>query len=212
MSSEPTHGEQRLGLLTSSRASVIMHGSQAAWDTLRKDMWAYTPEEFDEKVKGGARAYGHEHEAEGAAKFWERHPELEIDLVKEPVVYRGAGELQGWLASSPDRMAYDMLEVNPSSDKLIGVEVKSPSTPETFEHHGLRDHFDQCQHGLLCTGWSKWYLVIHHGELYREFEILRDMKWQAEYLRRAQLFHQFCYEDRAVVRRRFSIRDLKKGK
>lgn len=209
---DTTAGEQRLGLLTSSKASVIMRGSQAAWDTLRKDMWAYTPDEFDQKTTKGARAYGHEHEAEGAAKFWERHPELEIEVIKDPIPYLGAGELHGWLASSPDRMAYDMMEVEPTNSSRIGVEIKSPTTIETIDHHTDKIHMDQIQHGLLCTGWSKWFLVVHHGEKYREYEVFRDLKWQAEYLRRAQLFHSFCYEDRTVVRRRLSIRDLKKGK
>lgn len=207
-----TAGEQRLGLLTSSKAHVIMRGSQAAWDTLRKDMWAYTPEEFDEKTKSGARAYGHEHEAEGAAKFWERHPELEIEIIKDPIPYLGAGELHGWLASSPDRMAYDMMEADPSNASKIGVEIKSPTSDDTFNFHTDVTHRDQIQHGLLCTGWSKWFLVVHHGLMYREFEIVRDLQWQAEYLRRAQLFHAFCYEDKPVARRRLSIRDLKKGK
>lgn len=210
-SPDQTHGEARLGLLTSSKAHVITRGSQAAWDGLRKEMWAYTPESFDEKVTKGARAYGHEHEAEGAAKFWERHPDLEIELVTEPVLYTGAGDLKGWLASSPDRMAYDMLDVAPTNWQLIGVEVKSPTSAATFEYHGLREHMDQCQHGLLCTGWAKWFLVIHFEDLYREFEITRDLVWQAEYLRRAKLFHDFCYEDKPVARRRLSIRDLKKG-
>lgn len=203
-----THGEQRLGLLTSSRARVIMHGNQRAWETLRRELWAGTAEDFDNKTSTGARAYGHEHEAEGAAKFWERHPEYEL---REGGFheYRIDGPLKGWLGSSPDRCLTPSCELAAmQQDVRHGLEVKSPTSADRVQGHDLRKHYDQCQHGMLCTGWSKWWLVVHHGEIYHEWPIEPDLAWQAEYLRKAAIFHAYCYEGRQVKRRRLSATDL----
>ena len=124
-----THGEQRLGLLTSSKARVIMHGNQRAWESLRKELWAGEAADFDDKVATGARAYGHEHEAEGAAKFWERHPEY--SLGPGGFYVWGANRkhpLHGWLGSSPDRalMPYD----DPLQLIRHGLEIKSPTSED----------------------------------------------------------------------------------
>lgn len=209
-----THGEQRLGLLTSSRARIIMHGSQRAWDSLRRELWSGEAADFDDKPAAGARAYGHEHEAEGAAKFWERHPEYSIEEGGFHT-YQGDGPLRGWLGSSPDRalvasgsVIRTRSRVLAGSRVLHGLEVKSPTCEKTLGHHALEKHIDQCQHGLLVTGWPVWWLVVHHGEKYAEWKLLPNPAWQAEYLRKAAIFHAFCYEGRAVKRRRLSVTDL----
>lgn len=200
----PTHGEQRLGLLTSSKARVIMRGNQRAWDSLRKELWAGEAADFDDKPATGARAYGHEHEAEGAAKFWERHPEYNTMIDGGFYTYEGDGPLKGWLGSSPDRS----LVLPGTGGRQHGLEIKSPTSADRVSGHDLRKHYDQCQHGMLCTGWPQWWLAVHHGELYQEWPIYPDMEWQIEYLRKAAIFHAFCYEGRAVKRRRLSVADL----
>lgn len=197
-----THGEQRLGLLTSSKAKIIMHGSSRAWESLRRELWGSDANDFDAKPATGARAYGHEHEAEGAAKFWERHPEYELREGGFHTWHEPIHPLNGWLGSSPDRLLWQAV------DMPHGLEVKSPTSAERVSGHDLRKHYDQCQHGLLVTRWPMWWLAVHHGELYQEWPMTPDLEWQAEYLRKATIFHQFCYEGRAVKRRRLSVRDL----
>lgn len=197
-----THGEQRLGLLTSSKAKIIMHGSQRAWDSLRKELWAGEAADFDDKTTTGARAYGHEHEAEGAAKFWERHPEYELRKGGFHLWHQPGHPLHGWLGSSPDRLLLNAL-MEPR-----GLEIKSPTTEHNLGHHLLDKHLDQCQHGLLVTGLPLWWLVVHHGDKYQEWRITPNPAWQAEYLKRALAFHRFCYEGVPVKRRRLSATDL----
>jgi hypothetical protein len=196
-----THGERRIGLLTSSVAHVVMHGSTKAWEALRCQMWAEKPEDFDNKVTTGPRAYGHEHEAEGAAKFWERHPEYELEDGGFHT-YKGDGPLKGWLGSSPDRLVTELGVVR------HGLEIKSPTSPESFANHGLVKHYDQCQHGMLVTGLPTWWLVVHHGEMYAECFVSANPAWQVDYLHKAQLFHRFVYEGRDVKRRKLSASDM----
>lgn len=213
---ETTHGQQRLGLLTSSKASVIQRGKGPAWETLRNELWAADGSEFDNKHVGGAREYGHEHEAEGAAKFWEMHPEFEIAPMgpegKPPFfVCRMPGSpLDGWLASSPDRVLLGYSDANGvrSFGNVAGLEIKSPTSDENFDKHTLIKHMDQVQHGLLVTGLPAWYLVIHHGDRYRDWKITPHVGWQNTYMYRASRFLEFCYEGRELKRRKLSINDL----
>lgn len=207
---EPTHGERRLGLLTSSKASIIMRGSRKAWEALRVSLWSETAESFDQKVTTGARGWGHEHEPEGVAKFWERHPEYEVEDGGFHPYDRPGHPLHGWLGSSPDRklIPLERHKVKGRVALIHGLEVKSPTSPETYETHRVAFHNDQCQHGMLCTGWPGWWLVVHHGALYKEHFIEPDPVWQETYLRRATAFWNFVYEDKPVKRRRLSAADL----
>lgn len=204
MANSVDHGQLRAGLLTSSRAKVIMRGSPRSWDTLRDELWRDSGEEFAAST-GGAREYGHEHEAEGAAKFWERHPEFEILPAPFFTFTRLSNSpLNGMLGSSPDRL---LMRANERRAKR-GLEVKSPTSEETFEKHNIDSHIDQCQHGMLVTGFSEWFLVVHHGELYKEFHLSADRDWQSRYLQRAEKFIEFCYQGKSVKRRRLRISDL----
>lgn len=207
---ESTHGEKRLGLLTSSRAHVIMHGSRRAWQGLRDALWAETAQDFDQQVKTGARGWGHEHEAEGVAKFWERHPEYEIEPGGFHTYDNPGHPLHGWLGSSPDRKLIPLTRTRTRGRKppIFGLEIKSPTSPENYETHRVAFHYDQCQHGILVTGWPGWWLAVHHDELYKEQWIEPDMAWQESYLRRAKAFWDFAYLDKAVKRRRLSAADL----
>ena len=203
---EPTHGEKRIGLLTSSVAHIIMHGSEKAWESYRTALWAADGTEFAANY-GGAREYGHAHEAEGAAKFWERHNDTELtgDIQAPFYLYRSPhSTLDQWLASSPDRVVLDAW----GNGIRGGLEIKSPTSPETFDIHTKRKHYDQCQHGLLVTKFPQWWLVVHHGDLYKEFHLLPDKEWQDRYLERAEKFLAYTYEDKPVVRRKLSITDL----
>lgn len=203
MSDDMTHGERRLGLLTSSRAHVIMRGSRQAWEKLRAELWTQSAHDFDQQVKTGARGWGHEHEAEGAAKFWERHPEYEVQPGDFHPYQQPGHPLHGWLGSSPDRKLLRVGLAQPH-----GLEIKSPTSAENYDKHRVANHYDQCQHGMLCTRWPAWWLVVHYGELYKEECLLPDLKWQAEYLRKAALFWRLTYEDQPVKRRRLSATDL----
>jgi hypothetical protein len=198
----PTHGELRLGMLTSSTAGIIMRGGPAAWDSLREHLWTDTAEEFDGDTEG-ARAFGHEEEDKGVAKFWERHPEVEAIEPGGFQIYRATGVLKDRIGSSPDRIVYE-------HGKFYGLEVKSPTIPGYMGRHTPVAHNDQCQHGALVTGFKKWVLVAHHGEtLYEEYLIKPDRDWQKRYLDRAEVFIKFAYEGKPVIRRKLSINDLK---
>lgn len=207
MSDEVTHGTRRLGLLTSSRAHIIMHGNRGAWEELRKQLWSETADGFDKQVKSGPRAWGHEHEAEGVAKFWERHPEYDIGPGGFHLYNNPVHRLHGWLGSSPDRALWKLPTMGAAHPKH-GLEVKSPTSADTFAKHQIASHYDQCQHGILVTGWPVWWLVVHHGDLYKETMIQHDPRWQSEYLRKAVAFWRYCYEDKPVTRRRLSATDL----
>lgn len=191
-----THGEQRLGMLTSSTAHTIMHGGEKAWTSLRNTLWTAMAEQFDGQTTG-ARAFGHEQEEAGVAKFWLRHPEVSMILPGGFHVYPG----NQFIGSSPDRLLL-------IGKETVGLEVKSPTALSHIENHDDIAHFDQCQHGLLVTGFPKWYLVDHFENEYREFELFPDALWQARYLARAKIFIDFAYRDRPVKRRKLSIHDL----
>lgn len=189
---DKTHGERRLGLLTGSRAKIIMNPSTRAWESLRDQMWKEGAEQFDKQIKTGPRAWGHEKEEPGADKFWLKHPTYEM----EPggfYLYQSDDELSGWLGNSPDRQLINIVD-----GKILGLEVKSPTTAETFEKHTLAKHYDQMQHGALVTGWSAWWLAVHFSgdngrDLYKEFHILPDLDWQKRYRENAKKFLKFCY-------------------
>jgi hypothetical protein len=199
-----THGEQRLGKLTSSTAKVIMHGSQQAWESLRDKMWSATADDFGRAISSACE-FGHENEAAGAAKFFERHPEV-LDVKPGGFhEWNRDDSLKGWMGSSPDN---ELLVKVGRYKKTLGLEVKSPTREELLSKHSLKQHNDQCQHGLLVTGWFAWYLVAHYEDEYREFLVLPDAHWQKRYLQRAILFKQFCYDGKSVIRRKLSIHDI----
>ena len=195
-----SHGAQRLGLLTSSVAHIVYGGSARAWESLRAQLWAATAEDFDQQV-GGAREFGHDNEDKGASMFWERHPEVKSISAGGFFLMETDGPLKGWVGSSPDRRIM-------VGRKMFGLEIKSPTREEMMSKHGLKKHRHQCQHGMLCTGWKKWYLVSHCGEQYHEDLLLPDKAWQSTYLQRALLFKEFCYDGRQVARRKLSITDI----
>lgn len=198
-----THGEQRLGMLTSSTAGIIMRGGTNAWTSLRAHLWTDTAEEFDGDTEG-ARAFGHEQEESGVAKFWERHPEVTVIEPGGFHIYPCEGSLKGRIGSSPDRLFYS------DDGKWRGLEIKSPTIPGYMGRHTPVTHNDQCQHGMLVLGFKQWFLIAHHGDsLYEEYSILPDKDWQKRYLERAAHFVAFAYEDRTVTRRKLSIHDLK---
>lgn len=197
-----THGEQRLGMLTSSTAGIIMRGGPDAWDSLRNHLWTDTAEQFDGESTG-ARAFGHEQEDKGVAKFWERHPEVSAIEPGGFHIYPGRGVLAGHIGSSPDRL------FRSEDGCWRGLEIKSPTFPSYMGRHTPAVHNDQCQHGMLVTGLPEWFLVVHHGDLYQEYLIKPDKAWRKRYLYRAEFFINFAYEDKPVTRRKLTINDLK---
>lgn len=199
-----THGEQRLGMLTSSTASVIMRGGPKAWESLRSHLWADRPEDFDDPV-GGSRGFGHENEDKGVAKFWERHPDIALIETGGFHIYKGAGCLKNWVGSSPDRRFVFSF----SESASYGLEIKSPTSPATVARHTPQAHYNQIQHGMLVTGWRRWYLVVHCGDdIYKEWPIDVDKDWQKRYLQRAEAFWHYAHEDKPVKRRKLSITDI----
>lgn len=176
------HAQQRLGLLTSSQAKVIMHGSLRGWHSLSKKMWTETEEQFTRPLTA-ATEYGHAHEAEGAAKFWERHPWVR-DMTEHQFLMRSFGDVP--MGSSPDRV------LDGSDGFKYGLEIKSPTGENHFASHSLKAHWDQCQHGLLVTGFAAWFLLVHLGDRTASWDWIRpDQAWQAQYLKRAAAFWKF---------------------
>lgn len=186
MSNQPetaTHAQQRLGLLTSSQAKVIMHGSIKGWRSLSKKMWTETEEQFTCPLTS-ATEYGHTHEAEGAAKFWESHPWV-TGMLEDQFFMRSTNDGTP-LGSSPDRV------IVPAASGRFGLEIKSPTEDETFASHTLRAHWDQCQHGLMVTGFDAWFLFVHLGERVAEWGFIKpDVEWFKQYTKRANAFWKF---------------------
>lgn len=176
------HGQSRLGLLTSSQAKTIMHGSLPAWKSLSVKLWNEQPEDFTRPLTT-ATEYGHAHESEGAAKFWESHPwvgkmlENQFFTTKLP-----SGPVLG---SSPDRVLVG------HHSGYLGLEIKSPTGEKNFESHSLKAHWDQCQHGLLVTGFTAWFLYVHLGDRIAEWRVEPSNAWQLEYAKRATAFWKF---------------------
>lgn len=178
------HAQQRLGLLTSSQAKVIMHGSLRGWHSLSKKMWTETEEQFTRPLTA-ATEYGHAHEAEGAAKFWERNPWVH-DMFGDTFYTRSVDGVP--FGSSPDRVLYPR---DPCAS-MCGLEIKSPVGEKKFASHSLKAHWDQCQHGLLVTGFAAWFLLVHLGDRTASWDWIRpDPAWQAQYLKRAAAFWKF---------------------
>lgn len=177
------HAQQRLGLLTSSQAKVIMHGSTRAWKSLSNKMWTETAEDFTRPLTA-ATEYGHAHEAEGAAKFWETHKW--VNAMLEDQFFTMAAS-PATLGSSPDRVL-----TSHATDCKYGLEIKSPTGEKSFDAHSLKAHWDQCQHGLLVTGFDAWFLFVHLGDRTQEWGFIKpDMAWAKEYTKRAAAFWRY---------------------
>jgi hypothetical protein len=194
------HGKLRAGKVTASVAHIIDTGGMKAWQTLAKKLWSDDGTDFA-KNKGGARQYGHEHEAEGAAKFWEKHPEYEI--IQQPWFdYTGdITEFRGFVGASPDRII--LLDGKP----VGGLEIKSPTKLSNMAFHTPIQHYPQCAHGMLVTGLTEWVLFAHHGDTIREYKLRRDPSWEMIYVGKLRKFLQFLNEGRKT-RRRTSIDDI----
>lgn len=183
------HGKARAGKITGTLAHTIMYGSADAWETAIKSLWADDGTQFAEAT-GGARKYGIDHEAIGAAKFWEAHPEF--DIQHEPwIEYSGRDrQLVGLVGVSPDRLLYV------DGHRAAGLEIKSPTDAVNVAFHLPRNtldprsnpHFPQCQHGMLCTGLRRWYQVVHYKDQYFEIVVDFDDDWQARYYSRLREF------------------------
>jgi hypothetical protein len=196
------HGRARAGKIGASVANIIDRGGKAAWDTLAKNLWAdETGEAFAAKVTG-AREYGHEHEAEGAAKFWVRHPEIELVDNVGWIPYVGPDPLlAAYIGCSPDRLLRRY-------DKPVGgLEVKSPVTAEAIVNHTAHHHRAQCGHSMLATDAPWWWLVAHHGDNYVETRIRRNYVWEKQYIRKLHAFLTLL-NDGKHVRRRMRASDL----
>lgn len=177
------HGQSRLGLLTSSQAKTIMHGSLRAWKSLSDKLWNEQPEDFTRPLTA-ATEYGHAHEAEGAAKFWEAHPW--VTQMVEDQFFTLKLQSGPALGSSPDRVLVG------TGGLKHGLEIKSPTGEKNFDSHNLKAHWDQCQHGLLVTGFDSWFLYVHLGDRAAEWDsILPDSEWQRQYIKRAAAFWRF---------------------
>lgn len=200
------HGQQRLGYVTASVAKIVMSGGQDAWASLSKRMWADDGSEFGQAARG-ARAFGHEQEPFGIAKFWERHPELEPFDDAPPFIgvsyfvpYGGERVLIG---CSPDRVF-----TREGTLRRVGIQVKSPVERGTFLGYNAYcsrnevppEHRDQVQHELLVLDsyeWCshEWYFVTHHGDDYAEARVQPDERWREEYLKRLVAFWKFHNEN-----------------
>lgn len=175
-----THGEKRLGLLTSSTAGIIVHGSEKAWRTLSKKLWLETAADFDHGMRVASLDFGHAHEAQGAALFWELHPDVRR-MTEDAFFSRTIDGVP--LGSSPDRVL-----IGENESPFAGLEVKSAMTLDALDNHTLRQHYDQCQHGMLVSGLPRWYLGVHcQGQITID-EVGPDLKWQLDYLKRAAAF------------------------
>jgi hypothetical protein len=196
------HGRERAGKIGASMAQIIDRGGRQAWETLAKNLWAdETGADFAADV-GGARAYGHEHEAEGVAKFWERHPELEVIEDVGWLPYTGSDlRLRPWLGCSPDR------RLRTAAGVIGGLEVKSPVLVTAMEHHLPKHHRPQCGHSMLVTGAPWWWLVVHHGEAYQEIRLPHDPQWERQYVAKLYAFLGLLNEGKQG-RRRMRVADL----
>lgn len=190
------HGEQRLGYVTASVAGTIMRGSQEAWETLSKRMWADDGSEFGVATHG-PRAHGHRQEPFGIAKFWERHPALERiedhpPFLAKVIRHNGQSILIG---CSPDALFH-----HPGDRKaVVGIQVKSPVERGTFmayvpyccRFEVPPEHRDQVQHELLASGAESWWFVAHHEDEYTDTRVAPDPAWRERYLPRLAAFWKF---------------------
>lgn len=194
--SSPSHGEQRAGLITATDAKTIMSGGAAAWETLIAAKWADDGSDFATAI-GGARGHGHEQEPLGRAKFWERHPEYEIEapgLV--PFGRRGFTKDHPYrrlLACSPDgKLIARSCKIGHPPVVTYGLEVKSPVEEGTFLAYNAdlsrrtvpMIHVEQVRFSLWITGWDGWHYAIHHGERYAELLVTPDSPEQQAWIKR----------------------------
>lgn len=204
------HGQARAGLITASVARVVMSGGEGAWDSLVAALWADDGSDFA-KASTGARGFGHEQEKVAAGKFWERHPELELDT-PEFVMFKR----KGFKTSHPYRLLLgvspDMGLILPSASHVVpprrigGGEIKSPTTEGTYNAyvaHMVRgklppEHEDQVRYSIFVTGWPGWYFVTHFGpKLYKEMYVLPDadqFAWEARFRPRLDAFIKLYLE------------------
>lgn len=195
------HGRKRAGKIGASVARTIMHGGMKSWESLIQHLWTDEGEGFL-RPASRACAYGHEHEAEGAAKFWERHDEYELREV-DWMPCKGRGMFDAYCGCSPDRLL-----VSASGAHEAGLEIKSPTTDELCAVHTPAYHEDQLQHSMWATGISKWWLVVHHGTIYREHLMLPDLRWQMDYEKRLRAFIAMLDKGTVGTVRKLSIADL----
>lgn len=187
------HAQMRLGLLTSSTAHVIMHSSVRGWKSLSKKLWTERAEDFTRKLTA-ATEYGHAHEAEGAAKFWQSHPWVSGMLENQFFTSLlggtvGAGSSPDRVLTSGDGMAHHQVGV---WGHKFGLEIKSPTGEKHFDSHNLKAHWDQVQHGLLVTGFDAWFLLVHLGDRTAAWDWIKpDLEWQRTYVKRARAFMNY---------------------
>lgn len=202
------HGKARAGKITGTLADTVMYGSAKAWETAITQLWADDGKAFAEATTG-ARAYGIDHESIGASLFWEQH--LEYDIRHEPWVdYHGKEKrFVGLVGVSPDRMLYV------DGIRRAGLEIKSPTEERTIVTHLPRNpldprsnpHFSQMQHGMLCTGLRRWYLVVHYKGQYFEVPVEYDVEWQLRYQDRLIEFIEQYHGAKPKPRRKLRISD-----
>ncbi len=197
--SAPTHGQQRAGLITASIASVIMRGSDQAWETLIRNLWADDGSEFA-MATGGARAHGHLQEPVGRSKFWERHPEFDFQTVElQPFSRPGFPKSHRYrrlLGCSPDGQLIDVR----SGRVAGGIEVKSPVDKGTFDAYNAEiarrrlphAHADQVRFSLWARAWPCWWYVVHHEDDYAELCVRpgtpEQIDWVARFRPRLDAF------------------------
>jgi hypothetical protein len=204
------HGKLRAGKITGTLAHTIMYGGADAWATAIKNLWADTGETFARTGGIEACAHGIEYEGVGAAKFWERHPEYEME--HEPYYnYTGAlMELRGYVGTSPDRVLYD-----DKGYRRAGLEVKSPTEENKIIQHLPKNpadmrsnpHFAQCQHGMLVLDVPRWYQVVHFEDQYFELIMDVDTLWLSRYLPRLRDFIRQYEGGNPAPRRKLRVTD-----
>lgn len=220
-----THGQERVARITASVAKVIMSGSQPAWETLCRNLWADDGSQFDAPTTG-ARAHGHEHEQYAKGKFWTRHPEMDQAPVKfvkfKRAGYKADHPYVRLLGCSPDMcLLWNHLE----KVKIAGGgEIKSPTTEAGFRAHVASmmrghlppEHVDQVRFSLWCTGWPWWIFVTHFGEdsddTYRELIVpnasLEQRAWEDRFRPRVDAFLKFYIEGRPPQRDKLGAQSL----
>lgn len=203
--SRETHGKARAGLITASVARTVMSGSDKAWETLAASLWADDGAEFA-APSYGARRHGLVQEKVAIGKFWELHPELDI----EPVDFLKF-KRKGYKADHPYRL---VLGISPDmvlirilgrlTRRVAGGEIKSPVEEGTYRAYVADiargnipvDHIDQVRFSIFVAG-LPWYFITHHGENYKELYVEpddRQREWERRFLPRLDAFIKFYLE------------------
>lgn len=223
-----THGEARVQRVTASVARTVMSGSQQAWETLSRRLWADDGSQFDAPSQSGPCAFGHEHEEYARGKFWTRHPNLTQEPVKfvkfKRPGFRKDHVYSRMLGVSPDMvLSWNHLE---KPQLAGGGEIKSPTTEATFRTyvahmargHLPPEHEDQVRFSLFVTGWPTWWFVTHFGEdnddNYRELLVprasLAQDAWENRFRPRLNAFLKFHMEGEPPKRDKLGGGDLAK--